>query len=232
MATDEPPPTSQGEPEAAAQDDDAGTAVAVLLASAAVIAAAIGGWAAASGDRGSDEWHRSIRQHVKQAAGTIEDVRFVYEEEAPLALQAAAAEILAEEYRGQARRSSGVVRELLLIEARAQDVVVETATESSELVDPRYRTADGGFDVPQRLADNRAENPDLLTIDPRAVEDVGTEGTLRATLLTAMTVAVALAFVAGALVYGFPRWRRSLVVGGYAFVVLGLIGAAVVGVVV
>jgi hypothetical protein len=41
---------------------------------------------------------------------------------------------------------------------------------------------------------------------------------------------VALAFVCGALVYGFPRWGRALVVAGFVFVAVGLIAAVAIGV--
>lgn len=108
---------------------------------AAAVIAAIGGWSSILADRGSDTWHEAVREHVKSSAAAVEDIRFVYDEEGPTALSVAEARILAEEYRRAAVGSPGSERELLLVEASANQqaaAVLQAGSELSE--DPRYTT--------------------------------------------------------------------------------------------
>jgi hypothetical protein len=220
-----PPPHTRKEPEG-------GTAVAVLLATAAVLAAVIAGRASIEADRGSDTWHAALRQHVKQAAGIVESARFVYGEEAASALAVVDARTYAEELREEARRYGGPVREALLVEAFAQDQLAGTIAQNQPLAsDPKYQGPGGVPDVVQRLADERASTPDLVTLDPDATEQEGAELNRKASFLVMAAVPVALAFLFGALVHGFPGGRRELVVAGFAFVAIGVVAAVAVEVV-
>jgi hypothetical protein len=162
------------EPSAPERPDEP-TGTGILLAVAATLAAAVGGWSSIVADRGSDTWHAAVREHVKQSAGAVEDIRFVYQEEGATALQVAEARMLADEYRRAARRATGLARELLLLEASAQEEAGEVLAGGSEVSeDPRYQDPDGdGFDLLLRLSDNRQETPDLLALDPDATEDEG-----------------------------------------------------------
>jgi hypothetical protein len=218
-----PQPADRDEPET-------GTAVAILLAVAAVLAAAIAGWASITGDKGSDTWHHSVRQHVKQAAGIVETSRFLYGEEA---IQAVDARTMAEELRVEARDASGPVRDALLVEAYAQEQLAATISRGQPLASqPEYQGPGGVPDVVQRLADERATTPDLVVLDPDATEEEGKELNRQASFLVMAAVPVALAFLFGALVHGFPRARRILVAAGFAFVAVGLVMAIAVAVVV
>jgi hypothetical protein len=213
-------------------EEPAGTGI--LLAVAAALAAAIGGWSSIAGDRGSDTWHAAVRQHVKQAAGAVEDIRFVFQEEGPTALQVAEAQILAEEYREAAGRATGLARELLLVEAAAQGEAARVLSGGSEVAgDARYQDSEtDGFDLLLRLADNRAENPEILAVDPDATQAEGSRLTVEATLLLLSIVPVSAAFLCGALAYGFPGRRRALVSAGFVLAAIGAAGAIAVGVVV
>jgi hypothetical protein len=221
-------------PRSADRDEpETGTAVAILLAVAAVLAAAIAGWASIIGDRGSDTWHRSVRQHVKQAAGIVETSRFLYGEEAANAIQAVDARTMAEELRAEARDASGPVREALLVEAYAHEQLAATISRDQPLASqPKYQGAGGVPDVVQRLADERAATPDLVVLDPDALEEEGAELNRRASFLVVAAVPVALAFLFGALVHGFPRARKGLLAAGFAFVAVGLVIAIAVAVVI
>jgi hypothetical protein len=221
-------------PRSADRDEpETGTAVAILLAVAAVLAAAIAGWASIIGDRGSDTWHRSVRQHVKQAAGIVETSRFLYGEEAANAIQAVDARTMAEELRAEARDASGPVREALLVEAYAQEQLAATISRDQPLASqPKYQGPGGVPDVVQRLADERAATPDLVVLDPDALEEEGAELNRRASFLVVAAVPVALAFLFGALVHGFPRARKGLLAAGFAFVAVGLVIAIAVAVVI
>src|ERR687894_2023674 len=121
------------------------TIVAVLLACAAVVAAIIGARAALVGDDGSDTWHSAVREDVKAGAALVEDVRFVYTEDAPLAFQVSEGNIRAEEAHREARGTSGLTREILVAHAGAFEGVVRTIEQASKLAkDPDYELKNGG----------------------------------------------------------------------------------------
>jgi hypothetical protein len=205
------------------------TIVAVLLACAAVVAAIIGARAAIVGDAGSDTWHTSVREDVKAGAGLVEDVRFVYTEDAPLAFQVSEGNVRAEEAHREARGTSGLTREILVAHAGAFEGVVRTIEQASKLAkDPDYELDTGGYDVLRRLADVRDEHPDLVEIDADATEEEGSDLTFESALLVASTLPAGLAFLCGALAHGFPSRRRLLVPLGFALTGLSLVLAIVV----
>jgi hypothetical protein len=205
------------------------TIVAILLAAAAVVAAVIGARAASVGDEGSDTYHSSIRQDVKAGAALVEDVRFVYQEEAALAFQVAESIARSQESRLQAQESEGLAKSLLESDAGSQEGVVKTLRGSSDLAfDPKYEVPGGGYEVLERLADVRAENPDLVAIDADSTEERATDMNFESALLIATTVPAALAFLCGALANGFPSARRWLVPVGFALTGLSLILALIV----
>lgn len=205
------------------------TRVAILLAVAAVIAAVIGARAALVGDSGSDTWHQAVRADVRHGAGLVEDLRFVYGEEAPLALQVAEATTRSRELARVARATRGEVRRLLDAEASAEEQVAETVRGASEIAkNRRYARDDGSYDVLARLADQRAKNPDLIEFDAGAIEKRGSDKTRKSSLLVAATIPVAIAFLLGALAEGFERRRRVFVPMGYAFAATGLVLALVI----
>jgi hypothetical protein len=204
-----------------AANGDTPTIVAVLLACAAVVAAIIGARAAVVGDDGSDTWHSAVREDVKRDAGLVEDVRFVYSEEAPLAFQVSEGEVRADEAHEQAKGTSGLTRELLEAHAGAFEGVVRVIGGASKLAkDEDYHLDNGGYNVLQRLVDTRAENPDLVALDPDATEAEGADLSYESALMVATTLPAGLAFLCGALAHGFPSRRRWLVPLG--FVLTGL----------
>lgn len=204
------------------------TIVAVLLATAAVVAAVIGARAALLGDEGSDTWHTSIREDVRRGAALVEDVRFVYSEEAPLAFQVAEGLLRAEEAKRKAEGSDDLERALLETHAGAQEGVAETVAPSSSLAtEPKYELDGGGYDVLERLADRRGENPELTSINPDETEQRGTDLNAEAALLVASALPAAIAFMCGALAHGFPSRRRWLVPTGFALTAISLFLAVV-----
>jgi hypothetical protein len=206
--------------------------VAVLLTVAAVLAAAIAGWASFIGDDGSDTWHKSVREHVKQAAGIVEASRFIYGEEATIALQTVDARTMAEELRVEARDLSGPIREAVLVEAFAQEQLARVISRNVPLAsDPKYQGPGGVPDVVQRLADERASTPDLVALYPDATEEKGTALSRQASFMVVAAIPVAVAFLFGALVHGFPRARRGLLAAGFGFVGIGVVMAIVIAVV-
>jgi hypothetical protein len=220
----QPPPRRDQQ----AETEETPTVVAVLLAVAAVIAATIGARAAILGDSGSDTWHKAVREDVSRDAGIVESSRFVYEEEAPAALRLREAEIRAEEARRAAKGESDPAAGVLELEVGAQEGLAETEKQASDTADdPRYAKGQA-YDVMRRLADERAETPDLVALDPDATEERGSDQSLESSLLVATTVLVAIAFLCGALSHGFPEWRRRLVPAGFGFAGAGLVAAVAV----
>jgi hypothetical protein len=221
------PQPAPREPSSTPREDGADTSVAVLLAIAAVIVAVVGGRAALIGDQGSDTWHQSVREDVKQAAGVVEDVRYLYQEEVPLALQVEQARIRERGFERSAKGESGTVREVLEARSKAQRQVAKPVRKSSVITsDPRYSPDERG--VLRRLADARAKYPALVRLDPAATERRGSALSLESSLLTATTILAALAFLLGALAEGFDSWRRRLVPAGYTLAAMALVSAVVV----
>lgn len=204
--------------------DYADTTVAVLLTVAAVIAALIGIRAAVLGDSGSDTWHAAVRQDVKRDAAIVEVSRFIYQEEAPLALQVAAERFQGEEVRKEENFKSGTVRDLLDADASMRDRLALLNEKGSEVArDKRYATDEGGFDIIRRLGDRRQKDQDLVRLDPDATERRASGDIKEASLLIATTIPVALGFLCGALAEAFEPRRRILVRVGYVLVGLGLV---------
>jgi hypothetical protein len=203
--------------------------VAILLALAAVVAAAIGIRAAILADHGSAAWSESIREDVKRGAGLVEDVRFVYTEEAPVALEIAAARILAEEENRGGQVAPESIAGFILSEAAAQEGVAETLEPSSAIAkDPHYGNWKHGYEVAERLADVRKENPELVELEPDETEAEGSDLRLESSLLIASTIPVALAFLCGALADAFESRRRQLVIAGFCLVAIGIVLALII----
>jgi hypothetical protein len=198
--------------------------VALMLAAAAIVAAALGGRAALLSSQSSDAWQSAVRQEVKRAAAVVEDIRFVYVDEAPLAYEAAKAKIRAAELRGQAPAGGGATRDFVLTEARVQDTLVETADGASEVVgDPAYALDGGGFDLTLRLADQRNRFPDLVAIDPDEPQEQGDELGRHTYLAVAATIPASVAFLLGAAAQAFARRRRVLLLAGWPLVIASLV---------
>ena len=211
-----PPPTDPG----------AGSGIAILLAATAVVAAVVAGRASLLSSGASGAWQQAVRQQVQQAAAAVEDVRYVYGSEAPIAFLIARSNVQAEEYSAAADGLPADVAARLELEADVKRRFVESITEASFIArDPTYAREDGGFDIALRLRDVRNENPDLLRVDPNVPQATGDRASLRARMMMVATVPVAVAFLWGALGQAIPRRRRAFIVLGIAFLVIGLIGA-------
>ena len=207
---------------------DNSTIVAVLLAAAAVVAAVIGFRAALLGDSGSDTFHTAVREDVKRGNSIVEDARFIYEEEAPNALSVAVQRIQAEETEREAKSADPEVRDLVQTEASKHEGILGIILEASAIAsEPNYARGDG-FDVIDRLADNRAETPELSGLDPDATADLGIDRSRKATMLVAATIPAGLAFLFGALAQGFPTRRRQFVYAGFGAVSIAVLAAILI----
>ncbi len=213
-----------------AESESEDRAVAILLTLAAVVGILLGGRASLVRSSATDGWQQALREEIKAAAGRVEDVRYVYTSEAPVAFQVDEARVRAEEARRAAARSTGTTRRVLLVEAKTLSLYAKNLGEGIQkgLADSRYRTSKGGFDAARRLADQRRRFPDLLRIDPNRAEHRGDRLSRHAALDMAATVPAAVAFLLGALAEAFRRRRRLLLIAGFAAVLAaGVLGVLV-----
>ena len=181
------------------------TAVTVLIA--AVLAA--GALLASQASSGRQE---AVRQEIKRMTATVEDVRYVYGDEAFVAFRITVAETRADELQ-RAARAAGSAGDLAKVEATVQAQAAFMFTQAEEgtgrLADGnRYRMPDGGFDVVRRLADVRAQNPELVGIDPDATQAAADRRGRAARTLTATIAVLVVAYLVVGLV-GSAQRRRS-----------------------
>lgn len=215
---DEPDPTplvSRPPASAAAVRERRDRTVALLLASAAVLAAIIATRASFLANEAAGHWQQAVRSEIKRAAATVEDVRYVYTSEAPVAYRIAEAQVREQAFREQADDATGEVQAALLYEADVQRALAESLTPASEIAaDPTYALPEGGFDLAARLADDRARNPDLVAIDPDAEMAVGDRASAKAVMLVVAGLPVGLTLLLGALATAIQGHRRTLLAAG------------------
>lgn len=106
------------------------------------------------------------------------------------------------------------------MEAEVEKGVVTAIEGSAPLVtDPAYALPGGGVDLGQRLAHQRAENADLVSLDPDAI---AAEGDHLATKGSSMTIALLpLGFAALFGAMAQPFWRRRRLLLGMATGAMG-----------
>jgi hypothetical protein len=199
--------------------------VAILLAAAAIVGGVLGGLAAYRSDSAQDDWHRAEIEQVKHGAAIAEGVSYVYQTIAPDGFGAAEARIRADALRHAEGEAKGVVKAELEDEAKSQDVVALQYQASDIVADPRYRLG-GGFDLVQRLADERAGWAEVTRTEPRELVRSGdkkqdaAQGDMRAASFAA------LAFLFGAMAQGYGARRRAIVlVGALVLAVAIFLGA-------
>jgi hypothetical protein len=216
-------------PRQAETTDEGRPLVAVLAAAAAVVIAILGVRSSLLGSEASAAWQQAVRQEVKRAAATVETIRYVYENEAPVALALATQTLLVEEYRRAAEGAEGEIREALLAEAgRAEQLVTLYRAGSLIAGDPKYELEGGGYSIVARVADVRNERPDLVALDPDALQRAGDAQTARAAAHVRAAIPAAITFLFAALANGFPRRRRPLLVVGSLTLVLSVIAGIAV----
>ena len=185
--------------------------VAILLTVAAVVAALIGVGAAMTSSSASESWQSALRTEVKRSAGAIEDVRYLYQTELPIAARIVQVRIVEAELLAASQGESGATKQALLMEASVQAQVASALSSSSDLATTSdYALASGGLDLGKRLAALRAKSPSLLALDPDGLEASGDKLAHKAELLmTALLPTSAAAFL-GVLAQPFRRRRLLL----------------------
>ena len=195
--------------------------VAILLTAAAIVAASIGFRAALISNSASESWQSALRTEVKRSAAAMEDVRALYQTELPVATRIDAARILQAELLAAAQGQSGSVKQNLLLEASVQAQIITALSSTSDLATkPAYALSSGGFDLGKRLADLRAQYPQLLALDPDGLEAAGDRLARKAHFMTFTLIPTSAAAFLGMLAQPFKR-RRTLLLR------LGALGLAI-----
>jgi hypothetical protein len=223
-----PPPADQDAGRATAGGAGAeanGRGVALLLAAAAIVAAVVGARASLMTANASVAWQQAVVEEVKRAAGYVEDIRHVYGDEAQAALLYTEARFRSEELASADLPSAPAPQALVTVERDAWQEVLKALAPSTELgADPAYATREG-FDVGQRLADARAQSPELVSLDPDATAAAGDDAGEKALRLVSTTPLAATAFLFGSLAQGFARRRRAFLCTAVAFLLAGIAAA-------
>jgi hypothetical protein len=206
--------------------DEGRPIVALLAAAAAVLIALLGVRASMLGSEASAVWQQAVRNEVKRAAATVEDLRYLYETEAVATLEVVRATVVAEEYRRAADLAQGAVKEALLAEAARADQLVTFYRAGSPIAsDPKYALDGGGYSIVGRLVDLRAANPDLVAIDPDGMEQVGDRLAAKATVAIASAIPASFTFLFAALANAFRARRRPLMAAGVVTLLVSVVAA-------
>lgn len=203
--------------------------VAILLTAAAVVAAFIGFRAASISSSATEAWQSALRTEVKRSAGAMEDVRFLYQSELPIAVRIAEARIVQEQLLAAAQSESGATRQTLLLEASVQGQIITALSTSSDLATkPDYALPTGGFDLAKRLADLRAQNPALVALDPDALQADGDKLAHKAEVTAMTLLPTSVAAFLGVLAQAFRRRRLALLRLGVVVLAVGAAAALAV----
>ena len=195
--------------------DTSDRGVALLIAVAAVVVAFITLVAVRVSGDASSSWQSALRQEVARGAAAVEDIRYVYGVEAPAAFQVAIGEVQAEEYRVAAGSSAAPeIRSRLEARAQVLDMAVGVIKPSIEMATQAYALSSGGYDTLKRLSEQLAD-PERVPRDPDGAMATGDEAAARSVRLVNSIVAVAFAFLFGALAQAFRRPRRVLLACGW-----------------
>ncbi|MGO4359340.1 hypothetical protein [Terrabacter sp. RAF57] len=167
--------------------------VAALLAGGTWLAAQAGG-----------DWLQSTRLETRSMALTVEEVRHLYQDQAPVALDLALLEVRADAFQdaSDAVTSRGLATPGSRLAAAEAATLRKTAGElraglqqaGSSLLSADYERGDHGYAVSSRLADALT----LTGADPQGVKDAVADGDAQAAWalrLAAMSVVAAAAFV-------------------------------------
>lgn len=185
--------------------------VALLLTATAIVAAIIGFRAATVSSAASDSWQSALRTEVKRSAGAVEDVRYLYQTELPVAVMILRARVVEAEMEAAAQTKTGAEKAALLVEARVQAQMITAMSASSDLATkPEYTLPSGAFDLAKRLADLRAKSPAMLTLDPDALVAEGDKLAQKAEYLTLALLPASLAALIGVMAQPFKRRRTML----------------------
>jgi hypothetical protein len=187
------------------------TQLIIVVAGAFLTGAAAWAYSAASGS-----WQEAVRLEVSRSNGIQEDVRAVYDDEAPIAFRLALDRCVA-----RALRPLGEASRLAVSQRTTAEQSAYALQQAAKKLDPESLASYGdievrcaGPDVVRRLADMRTagESP----ADPEASRAQGDRAAQRAGLLALLTAGITGAAMAAAMIPPRRRGRRVTAAGDEA----------------
>lgn len=175
-----------------------------------VVVALLLGGATYAANQAADKWQQSTSEEIKWSASALEQLRFVYLDEAADAALIARWENRAAVLSGLAADSGAG---LLSAEAETARQTAEQKVlglgGANSLVAEKYRLPGGGFDVVRRLADLRQQETGTAAESARSLLNDGDRLSFGATVLTSSAVLSVLGWLFfQAVVYARKRGRR------------------------
>ena len=220
---------SDGQPASGQPGGEGHRGVAVLLGMAAILAAIVGVRATGLSSDASDGWQSAVRTEVKRSAGALSDIRYLYQSEVPPVVTILATRLREAELRAAAAKATGAAADALTNEADVAAGVLAAISPAYELgTHPAYALPGGGVNLGLRLADLRGQNPDLVALDPDAIQAAGDALGAKAAAMTLPLLPIGVSALFGALAGPFARRRRLLLALGTASLALGALAAVVV----
>jgi hypothetical protein len=212
-----------------AHGDESHRGVAVLLGLAAILAAIVGVRATALSSDASDTWQSALRTEIQRSAGALEDLRYLYQSEVPPVVTILGTRIQEGELRAAASAETGAVADALTREADVKANVLAAIASAYELAThPAYALPGGGVNLGLRLSDLRNETPDLVALDPDALQAAGDALGTKAAATTLPLLPIGVAALFAALAQPFAGRRRVLLVAGSAMLTFGAVAAVAV----
>ncbi len=217
-----PPPDLQPAP---ATPERGHIGVALLLAAVSIVAAIVGARVSFISSEGSGSWQSALRLEVKRSAGAQETVRYLYQDELPLAIDIIRGRLVLHELQSAAATQTGSTRLALEIEASLQTEILRALEPSQDLTKSTYALPSGGVDLGKRLADLRAADPAQFAIDPDASQATGDKSSEKARYMTLSLVPLGFCALLGALAQVLARQRRLLLPCGTVALAIGTVMA-------
>jgi hypothetical protein len=156
----------------------------------------------------------------------LEDVRYLYQTELPVAVRILEARTYQAQLQAAADAATGPDKAALQHEADVQAGIATGLSSSSPLAtDPKYALEGGGFDLGKRLADLRAQNPDLVALDPDALQASGDSLAHKAEMEMLALLPISIAAFLAVMAQPFRRYRVVLLTAGAVLLELGAMAA-------
>jgi hypothetical protein len=200
--------------------------IALLILLASVLSATVSLLGALLSSEAADQWQTAVRLDIRDTTALVEDVRYVYADQAPAIFQTDVAEARTTALDRAAHGSNGLPSATAAAEAaveRQLATLMRPRSQLSPAQDLTYRRADGTFDLGKRLADeHRLPAPPGVPTAEEA-RAAGNRAGGEVARVMAVLLPVAAVFELALLAQWRPGRRQPLLRGGYALLVVSVV---------
>jgi hypothetical protein len=196
--------------------------VALVLAAAAVAAALVGARVSYLSGVANGSWQSTVRLEVKRSISVVESERYLYQVELPSAVEILRIRLVLQELETAAATATGSTKQALIAEIDVQTEILKVLEHGSILAAPTYALPSGGLDLGRRLADLRADYPNIVALDPLASRRAGDDASSTARALTFGLLPISLCAFVAALAQAWARRRKVLLQCGLVSLAVGV----------